>query len=435
MNIKVIGLGAAGNKAVASLVEGNVVNKDQVLLINSTLKDVPEGYKESAVQFTDGRGCGKDRDLAKELCLYDIQQENLSCLDKLINDNDELVVLAASTEGGTGSGSLPILAKYYSAVMGLPVHCFAFTGFEEDSRGLQNTIEFFQDMEDEFTVQVISNKKYLDAYESKTKAEKAANDDFVSKISILIGNDIIDSEQNIDETDLFKVSTTNGYMLIDSITLDSKMKNTDQIDKAIIDVIDNTKSLDISGAGIKRIAIFVNADSRKAEMVDYKCEAIKKKLGMPYEIFTHIQYDQSKPETLSFILAGLNMPLEEVKEIYEKFKNESSKINTDKDKFFEFTAGIQKEDKKSAFLSDMFNANTVPNQRKEITEIAKDKTDFVKTMESSNKGFGRIRRRATSSTEPTKVVVSDTPASTPTNNNSNVTHKKLTREEYLNQKF
>ena len=70
LNAKVIGIGAAGNKAVITLLEkGIIVDDKQILLLNSTLKDVPEKYKDFAIEFGDTKGCGKERNLAKNMII------------------------------------------------------------------------------------------------------------------------------------------------------------------------------------------------------------------------------------------------------------------------------------------------------------------------------------------------------------------------------
>ena len=67
MKIKLIGSGAAGNKAALAAMENGVVEKDSVLLLNTTEKDVDPAYKDIFVQISTGafKGCGKERNLAK----------------------------------------------------------------------------------------------------------------------------------------------------------------------------------------------------------------------------------------------------------------------------------------------------------------------------------------------------------------------------------
>ena len=44
LKTKIIGVGAAGNKAAINLIEKGVIEKGNVLLLNSTKKDIPDEY-------------------------------------------------------------------------------------------------------------------------------------------------------------------------------------------------------------------------------------------------------------------------------------------------------------------------------------------------------------------------------------------------------
>ena len=74
---------------------------DDVLLINSTLKDIPYDYKGKAVQFYNSYGgCGKERAMSKKLCSTSLQNGtiNLEEFLQVGTDNEaELVVITTST--------------------------------------------------------------------------------------------------------------------------------------------------------------------------------------------------------------------------------------------------------------------------------------------------------------------------------------------------
>lgn len=369
-SISIIGLGAAGNKAAIAAIERRVVDKENVMLFNSTLRDVPDDWKSIAVQYTNTTrgGCGKERDSAKELCLEFLSSERVKGLDTFINENNsDIVMIVSSSEGGTGSGSSAIMAKYITEVLGYNVMCFVFTGFEEDGRGLQNTIEYFQDMQDKYIIQAISNKKFLEGT-NKFKAEKAANQEFAKRIAIISGQRLVNSDQNIDETDLYKVTTTTGFMTVGYTEL-NKIKNINQFNSAVTQCIDDDKSLDLSAKSAKRIAVIFNIKEETKDAIDYSYEVIKEKFGTPYEIFTHVQYDDEQPEYISFIVSGLEMPIDEVKEVYEKYKAESEKVTKRKDTFFDFASELKGNQEDS-----MFNIGT----KKENSTI--DRTKFLNTF-------------------------------------------------------
>ena len=148
MNLKVIGAGAAGNKAALTLIEKGF-NKDNVVLLNSTKKDIPETYDGRTIIFGSHRigGCGKERNIGKQLLLNDLRNNEIS-FDSIADPDTNAVVIVSSTEGGSGSASTPIIAKYIKEVIGLPVIIVLLFGFNNDVRGMQNSIEICQELQD-----------------------------------------------------------------------------------------------------------------------------------------------------------------------------------------------------------------------------------------------------------------------------------------------
>lgn len=410
MKIRVIGTGAAGNKAAINLIEKGILDKERVMLLNSTLRDIPENYKSLGIKFSNTiGGCGKERDLAKNLCLSSFKDGTLQTIDTFFEPDDEACVIVNSSEGGTGCGSACVIGKYISQVIGLKVIYIVFTGFEEDIRGLQNTIEYFQDLNEDCTVQAISNKKFLEETNgNKIKAEKLANDEFANRISVLTAMGIVDSEQNIDETDMYKVATIPGFMTIGKVKLD-KIKNQDQFNKVLTSMVDNDKSLDISVKSQKRLAVFINAKEETIDNIDYNFSVLKNKLGIPYEVFNHIQYNEEQPEFISFISAGMKMPIDEVKEVYEKYKKETEKVNKAKDNFFNFASEL-----KGNSEDNLFNIGGLPESKRTTV----DKISF---FDSFDKEMGNeIIPRVTEVTNTGKF---------------NNTENKVSKDEFLKKNF
>lgn len=368
MRTRIIGIGAAGNKAAISAVENNVDKLENILLINSTLKDIPNDYKGRKFCFTDAYGgCGKERQKAKDLMIADLQTDAMKLEEFLCigtPEKAELVVLVSSTEGGTGSGSVPILAAYIWNVLGIPVHCFAFTGFEEDGRGLMNTVEYFQEMEEGFTVECLQNSKFMkDCNNNKIKAEQSANAEFCKKVSILFGNPLRDSDHNIDPTDLLKISTTSGYMVIE-FTEFRKIKNREEFRAMIEKTIDESKTLDLNEKSQKKLAVIINVDKDSTDIIDYQ-DILIDRFGMCFEKFEHIQYESDMPEFIAFISAGSKIPVKEVETIYEKYKQYTGKVDKNKDSFFEKTFDFDKQDsmfdlgKKDTIAKNAFFSNAM----------------------------------------------------------------------------
>lgn len=331
LNAKIIGLGAAGNKAAIALDKKYPEITKDMVLINSTMKDIPMEYREKAVQL-DGtfRGCAKERKIANEMMKNTLQN---GTFDYIGQDGESMAIIVTSSEGGTGSGASELLAQYISQVYNVPVHFFIFTGFEDDARGLKNTVDLFSSLSDKYIVESISNRKFLDeANGNRLKAEALANEAFADKVNILLGGTIQESEQNIDESDLKKITTLYpGFMQIETIDLD-KIKNIDDFNKRIISVLDTSSSLAVEPT-CKAMATILNMKEKNLDFVDYDFSVLKKRFGIPFEKFSHIQ-STGTSDYLQIIIAGLKMPIDDIQEVYNEFINRTDSVDKTKDDFF-----------------------------------------------------------------------------------------------------
>lgn len=340
MKCKIIAAGAAGNKLAVELVRRELISDKDILLINSTKRDVPDTNRASFIQIGNLKkgGCGKERVLAQEMIYESLENDKLSEFDKLLEPDDDGIIIITSTEGGTGSGSTPTIAKYFKDVIGTHVHIIAMTGFEEDARGMENTVNFFNELEEDYTIEIISNKKFLDeARGNKLKAEKLANEEILERLLVYFGGIIHNAEQNIDETDLYKIDTTPGYMTIERAKLD-KIKNVSQFNEVINNMIDNSKSLDVENPGCKRMGVILTTQDKTRDYIDYSFSVLKERYGIPYELFQHIQ--DGTEDSVAIIIAGMRMPINELEETLNKYKEEFDKVNKNKDDFFNNNIGI-----------------------------------------------------------------------------------------------
>ena len=120
MICRLIGIGAAGNKAAIAAVENNIISVEKTMLINSTLKDIPAEYQSkkgaNVKQYAGAYGgCGKERNISNKLATSNLASDTLDLNTFLGVGTDaeaELVIIVASTEGGTGSGSAPLIGNF-----------------------------------------------------------------------------------------------------------------------------------------------------------------------------------------------------------------------------------------------------------------------------------------------------------------------------------
>ena len=352
MRLLLVGVGAAGNKAVTDAINSGITPVEDTILINSTSKDFPSDYKGAKIILSDNdTGCGKERSVAKEYTKHAIAEGkfNIEGIDEYAT-----IIVITSVEGGTGSGAVPTIALMFDKVYKKNVHIIAFTGFEEDVRGLANTVEFFKEIAPSIIVQSISNAAYVTAARgNKIKAEKLANKDMIKRISIISGEEFIPGEQNIDDTDLMKLVSTAGYMTVEKKVLDKSLETKEDFDQVIKNMIYNSASIDIENPSAARIGVILNLSPASEDGIDYKYDSLKTKYTdndkSVFEVFTQKQWDEDQ-EYIAFIISGMKMPLDEVKAVYDKYLEATAKVNKEKDEFYSAT-----NDLKTLEEDNMFN--------------------------------------------------------------------------------
>jgi len=347
MKTLLIGNGAAGSKAAMEAVVQGVLKEEDVILVNSTSKDMPKDFGGKTIILTSkDSGCGKERHVAKEYAARAIKK-GLFNLDNI--GQYTTVIFATSVEGGTGSGSTPYLAKFFNQTQNKNVHIIAFTGFEDDVRGLANTIDFFKEVDSSLVVQTISNKSFMrEALQNKFKAEEMANLEMCKRIRVLTGMDFIDSKQNIDDTDILKVSNTAGYMTVEKRDLDKPLVDQDAFNAHVKKMIYESKSVKSTEPGAVRLGVILNIDPMSEDAIDYTFSSIKEAYGNPFECFLQEQWD-GKKEYIAFIASGMKMPVDELKAVYAKYEEMTAKVNKNADDFYKELEGMSLQDEDSMF--------------------------------------------------------------------------------------
>ena len=209
---------------------------------------------------------------------------------------------------------------------------FALCGFEDDARGLKNTVDWFDDLSENYVVQAISNKKFLEEDNNRQKAEEAANEEFANRIAILIGTDINPSSSNMDDRDLYKVSTTPGYMTIETCHL-GKLKDQEQFNALIQTMIDDSKALETDQSA-KRMGIVINTSNKALGAIDESFDVLIKHYGLPFELFKHHQ-DTHEDDYINIIISGMKIPVDAIKAVYDKFQKRMEQVDKSRDSFFE----------------------------------------------------------------------------------------------------
>ena len=316
--------------------------------------------------------------------MLDYLRNNPNVISNMLPEGKyQYVNIIATTEGASGSGASVILAKFIKSAipkhLRVPAVITLITGFETDTRGLQNTIEYFKDLNGgDFVIRTVSNKKYLDKTNNTFMAEKMANEDISKSFKIISAFDVVDSEQNIDDEDHYKLITNPGMMFVTEVEIDKRLKNASQFEQIVSDAIDYNTSLDFEPSATK-IGVYMNISDDNLSVVDTNFTAIKKKLCGNTDIeefFIHRQYVATQPEFVRIIASGINLPKDELNDIYNKYQNR--KEIEKQDDFFDSISGMVTE------------SNSRHSEEDDIDDSSAD--DFFANFEGEvSHGSGRRR--------------------------------------------
>jgi cell division GTPase FtsZ len=395
MKINLFGVGAAGNKAAIRVLEKGILDDKHVKLLNTATEDIPDQYKvgtDLVIKFnSELGGCGKEPVKGKKAAVAAIKNGVLN-LAEYIDPSSKAVAIVTAVEGGTGCGATPVLARYFS-MMNIPVHIFAFIGFQDEVRGISNSLRFFKEIgdlddADHIILHTIQNRVFLDYTKNYHKAEQLANDEFAKQIEIMTGYKKIPSAQNIDETDEYKILTTPGYMDIEHIPLNGLAKR-DAFDEAIQNAFDNRCCLNYTES-CKRLAVIINASDRTQNYVDNTFTVLKRYTGEPFELFRHIQNDESDPEEyMDVIVAGLAYPETGIKDMSKDYTKKKQQLNSSVKTFGDIFSDIDfdegDDEEYNMDLRHMVNPDDITN-------------DFMKVMG----GFEQHETNEPTTTAPKK---------------------------------
>ena len=94
LNVQLIGIGGAGNKGTINVVEKGVLEKDDIFLINSTMRDVAPDYKDIAYIYDTVGGSGKDMKFAESLAKKELERGTLGQqLNEWVKPDTDIVVI------------------------------------------------------------------------------------------------------------------------------------------------------------------------------------------------------------------------------------------------------------------------------------------------------------------------------------------------------
>lgn len=304
--IKVVGAGGAGNNTLTRLVETGIVGCETIA-VNTDAQDLI--YTDADIkiligkQLTGGLGAGADPRKGAEAA-----QESKDELKKALKDAD-MVFLTCGLGGGTGTGSLPIIADVAKkkgaltvAVVTLPFTMEGKHRMDNAKAGLAN-LEKIVD-----TLIVIPNDRLLELVPdvSIVTAFKVADEILVNSVKGIAELITKPGLMNLDFADVRAVMEAGGLAMIGMGESNTENRAFEAVERALNNPL---ISVDVDGAKGALINVIGGPDMTIRE-AQHIVEAVSTKISSDAKIIWGAQVDRDLGDRVQalLIITGVRSP-------------------------------------------------------------------------------------------------------------------------------
>ncbi len=252
-NIKVVGSGGAGNNTVTRLMQVGIVGAEAVA-INTDAQDLLYTDSDMKVligkEITSGLGAGADPRIGEESA-----KESKNEIKESLEGSD-MVFVTCGLGGGTGTGSLPVVADIAKKLGALTVGIVTLPFTMEGSSRMQNAKEGLRKLESGVdTLIVIPNDKLIQIVPdvSLTTAFKVADEILVNAVKGIAELVTRPGLVNLDFADIRAVMNDGGLAMIGMGDSDTDNRAMEAVERAL-----NNPLLDVDIDGAKGALINVS---------------------------------------------------------------------------------------------------------------------------------------------------------------------------------
>jgi len=304
--IKVVGAGGAGNNTITRLMQVGIVGAETIA-VNTDAQDLL--YTDADVkvligkELTGGLGAGADPKIGMEAA-----KESKEDIKKALRGAD-MVFLTCGLGGGTGTGSLPVIADVAKKMGALTVAVVTLPFSMEGKVRMENAKEGLKSLENVVdTLIVIPNDKLLEVVPdvSIATAFKVADEILVNAVKGVTELVTKPGLVNLDFADVRAVMSQGGLAMIGMGESDTENRALEAVEKALNNPL---ITVDINGAKGALINVVGGPDItiREAQQV---CEAVSTRLSPDAKIIWGAQIAKELGDTIRtlLIITGVKSP-------------------------------------------------------------------------------------------------------------------------------
>jgi cell division protein FtsZ len=304
--IKVVGAGGAGNNTVTRLMQVGIVGAETVA-INTDAQDLLYTDSDKKVligkELTSGLGAGADPRIGMEAA-----KENKDDIKKALQGAD-MVFLTCGLGGGTGTGSLPVIAEVAKKMGALTVAIVTLPFAMEGKQRMANAREGLANLEGLVdTLIVVPNDKLLEIVPdvSLQTAFKVADEVLVNAVKGIAELVTKPGLVNLDFADVRTVMSESGMAMIGMGESESDNRAVEAVEKALNNPLIQVDVSDAKGALVNVIG-GPDITIREAQQI---VETVSGKLAPDAKIIWGAQISKDLGESVRamLIITGVKSP-------------------------------------------------------------------------------------------------------------------------------
>jgi tubulin-like protein CetZ len=324
-SIGILGVGQAGG----NIAEIAATMGFQTALINTNQRDGAVNTKVEKKYFVPGyNGAGQDRSVGLK-AVHEHYRELIDFVKKSFK-NVKLLLVAFSTDGGTGSGMSPLLIDILlDQLPGINIGAIAVVPERNVLAGNRinaaECIEQISKIEGISSVFLVDNDQVRKAnpQSSKQQIYLSSNRQVMEAISYVLQVTQKSSLYgNFDETDLMNILNTRGVTIISSATV-TDAKTTADISNTIQRSWANTIFCPVDTVGVIRAGLIYEGPETVSKLISVP--TIFERIGEPVELFEGTYISDTDP-TVTMILAGLSFPRRRLQTLEESLEKNKERL-------------------------------------------------------------------------------------------------------------
>lgn len=346
--IAIIGVGNCGSQ-VAALAEKKYSTLFDCIYINSSAADLGQVVADEDRKIKVGltgevEGSGKNRQRMKEVLRDEIGEIFKNDSFKNIINEKQYCYVIASTAGGTGSGTAPILLEIlrstYADTNFILIGVLPQIGASlmEQSNTVEFLSELYETLGPNTTYMLYDNESTADL--PPTKALEVVNEQIVEDIRVLSGIDNKGTPyESIDEADMESIITTPGRMMVIRLkkVLTEKNLEDTRVDDMLIKAAKKSAHCETDrNKRVKRWGVITYFTEPVNRLYSGDLAGVLEFIGTPIERFNHNAINESGDESLNFIyiiasgLSPINDRAQKIATRMNSLKAQMADANADK---------------------------------------------------------------------------------------------------------